>query len=84
MFYFQAKKIIWTKIWKKKKNCNRQAHKEKKAQYTENKNPRILKKKKNWSVQDWSVQAQQRANPRILNKYNNNTQSYFKLKQFIT
>ena len=31
---------------KKKKKCNRQAHQEKKAQYTENKNPWIFQKKK--------------------------------------
>ena len=39
-------KKIWTKIWKKKIYI-RQAHQgKKKAQYTENKNPRILKIRK--------------------------------------
>ena len=48
MFYFQekkkAQKKIWTKIWKKKKNCNRV--KPNRLQRLQTANPRILKKKK--------------------------------------
>ena len=57
----KSPKKFWSKIWKKKNFVIGKPTGKKKAQYTENRNPRILKKKK-WSVQDWSMQAQQRAN----------------------